>query len=150
MGLGATGKGAQGKTDDIVSPTGAFTARSRVNGPVCLALPDEPLHAEPPHDTTADLLGERSQIGLGDRPSRQERQRPVNGLRENAVGRARMQMHVAIERRPETVQEGNAAAAHLTDWWTGVYSLASLGLCVQGPFREVRPRAFPDHAAKSS
>jgi hypothetical protein len=28
-----------------------------------------PLHAEPPHDTTAQLLGERGQIRLGDRPS---------------------------------------------------------------------------------
>jgi hypothetical protein len=31
---------------------------------------EEPLHAEPSHDTTAHLLGERGQIGLGDRPSR--------------------------------------------------------------------------------
>jgi hypothetical protein len=30
---------------------------------------DEPLHAEPTHDTTAHLLGERGQIGLGDRPA---------------------------------------------------------------------------------
>jgi hypothetical protein len=32
---------------------------------------DEPLHAEPTHDTPAHLLGERGQIGLGDRPGRQ-------------------------------------------------------------------------------
>ena len=31
---------------------------------------EEPLHAEPPHDTTAHLLGERGQIRLGDRSSR--------------------------------------------------------------------------------
>jgi len=29
---------------------------------------EEPLYAEPPHDTTAHLLGERGQIRLGDRP----------------------------------------------------------------------------------
>ena len=34
---------------------------------------EEPLHAEPAHDTTAHLLGERGQIGLGDRPSRSVR-----------------------------------------------------------------------------
>jgi len=27
---------------------------------------EEPLHAEPPHHTTAHLLGERGQIGLGE------------------------------------------------------------------------------------
>jgi hypothetical protein len=31
---------------------------------------EEPLYAEPPHDTTTHLLGERGQIRLGDRPSR--------------------------------------------------------------------------------
>jgi hypothetical protein len=38
---------------------------------------EEPLHAEPPHATTPHLLGERGQIRLGDRPSRQKRRRPV-------------------------------------------------------------------------
>ena len=32
---------------------------------------EEPLHAEPTYDTPAQLLGERGQIGLGDRPGRQ-------------------------------------------------------------------------------
>jgi len=59
---------------------------------------EEPLHMEPPHDTTAHLLGERGQIGLGDRSSRQERRQPVAGRHENAVGHARMQMHVVVER----------------------------------------------------
>jgi len=47
---------------------------------------EEPLHAEPAHDTTAYLLGERGQIGLGDRPSRQKRRRPVTVRQEDAVG----------------------------------------------------------------
>ena len=50
---------------------------------------EEPLHAEPTHDTTAQLLGERGQIGLGDRAGRQERRRPVTGRHEDAVGRWR-------------------------------------------------------------
>jgi hypothetical protein len=68
---------------------------------------EEPLHAEPPHDTTAHLLGECGQIRLGDRPSRQERRPPVTGRHEDAVGRARMQVHVVIERRSEAVQKGH-------------------------------------------
>jgi len=59
---------------------------------------EEPLHAEPTHDTTAHLLGERGQISLGDRPGRQERRRPVTGRHEDAVGHARMKVHVVIER----------------------------------------------------
>jgi hypothetical protein len=59
---------------------------------------EEPLHAEPTHDTTAHLLGERGQIGLGDRPGRQEHRPPVTGWHDNAVGRTRMQVHVVIER----------------------------------------------------
>ena len=58
----------------------------------------EPLYAVPPHDTTAHLLVERGQIRLGDRSSRQERRPPVTGWHEDAVGRARMQVHVVIER----------------------------------------------------
>jgi len=73
---------------------------------------EEPLHAEPPHNTTAHLLGERGQIGLGDRPGRQERRRPATGWHEDAVGRARMEMHMVIERRSEAVQQG-----HGTESW---------------------------------
>ena len=36
---------------------------------------DEPLHAEPTHDTPAHPLGEGGQISLGDRPGQQERRR---------------------------------------------------------------------------
>ena len=70
---------------------------------------EEPLHAEPTHDTTAHVLGERGQIGLGDRPGRQERRRPATGWHEDAVGRARMEMHMVIERRSEAVQKGDGA-----------------------------------------
>ena len=70
---------------------------------------DEPLHAEPTHDTPAHLLGERGQIGLDDRPCRQERRRPATGWHEDAVGRARMQVHMVIERRSEAVQKGHGA-----------------------------------------
>ncbi len=58
---------------------------------------EEPLYAEPPHDTTAHLLGERGQIGLGNQSTRQEGRRPVTGWHEDAVGRARMQVHMVIE-----------------------------------------------------
>jgi hypothetical protein len=68
---------------------------------------EEPLHVEPTHDTATHLLGERGQIRLGDRPSRQERQRPVTGRHEHADGRTRMQMHVVIERRSKAVQKGH-------------------------------------------
>jgi hypothetical protein len=51
---------------------------------------EEPLHAEPTHDTPAHLLGERGQIGLGNQSSRQERRRPVTGWHEDAVGRSRL------------------------------------------------------------
>jgi len=46
-------------------------------------------------------------IGLGDRPGRQERRRPATGWHEDAVGRARMEMHMVIERRSEAVQKGD-------------------------------------------
>ena len=70
---------------------------------------EEPLHAEPTHDTTAHPLGEGGEIRRRDRPGRQERRRPVGGLHEHAVGRARMEMDVVIERRAEAVQEGDGA-----------------------------------------
>jgi hypothetical protein len=75
---------------------------------------EEPLHAEPTHDTTAHLLGKCGQIGLGDWPSRQERRRGVaarfgSSRYENAVGDAGVQVHVVIERRSEAVQEGEGA-----------------------------------------
>ena len=39
----------------------------------------------------------------------QEGRRPVTGRHEDAVGRARMEMHVVIERRSEAVQKGHGA-----------------------------------------
>ena len=72
---------------------------------------EKPLHAEPPHDTTAHLLGERGQIRLGDRPNRQKHRRPVTDRHEDAVGRARMQMHVVIERRSEAVRSRKPAGS---------------------------------------
>ena len=42
---------------------------------------------------------------------RQESRRPVTGWHEDAVGRARMQVHVVIERRSKAVQEGDGAEA---------------------------------------
>jgi hypothetical protein len=57
---------------------------------------------------------ERGQIGLGDRSRRQERRRGVaacfgSSRHEDAVGHARVQVHVAVERRAEAVQKGDAA-----------------------------------------
>jgi len=46
---------------------------------------EEPLHAEPAHDTTAHLLGERGQIGMGDRSGRPERRRPVGSRAARAT-----------------------------------------------------------------
>jgi hypothetical protein len=40
---------------------------------------------------------------------RQESRRPVTGWHEDAVGHARMQVHVVIERRSEAVQKGDGA-----------------------------------------
>ena len=39
----------------------------------------------------------------------QEGRRPVTGWHEDAVGRARMQVHMVIERRSEAVQKGDGA-----------------------------------------
>jgi len=75
---------------------------------------EEPLYAEPPHDTTAHLLGERGQISLGEKAEpaaifggRLARRRaggpsPV-GTQTPSVARG-SQVHVVIERRSEAVQ----------------------------------------------
>ena len=39
----------------------------------------------------------------------QEGRQPVTGWHEDAVGRARMQVHMVIERRSEAVQKGDGA-----------------------------------------
>jgi hypothetical protein len=86
---------------------------------------EEPLHTEPTHDTTAHLLGERGQISLGDRPSRQlssaggfafappaeGSRRPITVRHEHAVSHTRMEVDVAVDSRAETVQEGDGARA---------------------------------------
>jgi hypothetical protein len=58
------------------------------------------------------FLGERRQIGLGDRMGRQERRWgitpcSVSSRHEHAIGDARVKMHVVVERRAEAVQEGD-------------------------------------------
>jgi hypothetical protein len=62
----------------------------------------------------AHPLGERGQIGLGDRSGRQERRRgvaprAVGRRHEDAFGCAYVQVHVVVERRAEAVQEGHGA-----------------------------------------
>ena len=74
---------------------------------------EQPLHAEPPDHAVADPLGERSQIGLRDRPGRQECRRSVavcliSSRHEDAVGHAGVQVDMMIERRTEAVQKGDA------------------------------------------
>ena len=59
---------------------------------------DEARTPEPPDHAAADALGERGQIGLGDRPGRQERRRGVapcfgSRLHEVTVGHACVQVH---------------------------------------------------------
>ena len=59
---------------------------------------EEPPPLEPAHDPAAHPLDELRQIGLRDRPGRQVSRRPVTGRHEDAVGRARVEMHMVIER----------------------------------------------------
>ena len=64
---------------------------------------------------------ERGQIGLGDRSRRQERRRGVTccfgGSRpEDTVGHAGVQVHVAVERGAEAVEEGDAAESRAGGW----------------------------------
>jgi hypothetical protein len=86
---------------------------------------DEPLHAEPTHDTPAYLLGEREQIGLGEKAgpatgsSRRLRLRaagkraggpPLVGTKTPSVALG-SEMHMVIERRSEAVQKGDGTAS---------------------------------------
>ena len=75
---------------------------------------EQPLHAEPPDHAATDPLGERGQIGRGDRPGRQERRRGVaacsiSSRHEHAVGHAGVEVDMMVERRTEAVQKGDAA-----------------------------------------
>ena len=67
----------------------------------------------------ADSLGERGQIGRGDRPRWDERRRSVarrcgSSRHENTSGHAYVQVHVVAERGAEAVQEGDTA-----ELWAG-------------------------------
>ena len=78
---------------------------------------EKPLPLEESDHAAADPFGERGEVALGERPSGQERRRPVGGVRsrqEDAVGDGRVQMGVAVEPRAEAVEEGDGA-----DWWAG-------------------------------
>ena len=46
-------------------------------------------------------------MNLSDRPRRQERRRLITGRHEDAIGDARVEMHVLVERRAEAVDEGD-------------------------------------------
>ena len=46
-------------------------------------------------------------MDLSDRPRRQERRRLITGRHEDAIGDARVEMHVLVERRAEAVDEGD-------------------------------------------
>jgi hypothetical protein len=68
---------------------------------------------EPADHAAAHPLGKCGQIGLVDRPGRQERRRcvtpcMVGSRHEDAVGHAPVEMHVVVEGRAEAVEEGDA------------------------------------------
>jgi hypothetical protein len=68
--------------------------------------------SEPANQAAAHPLGDRGQISLSDWAHGQERRRrvvrrPGSRRREDAVGDAGVQMHVAVEGRAEAVQEGD-------------------------------------------
>jgi len=69
---------------------------------------------EPPDHAATQPLGERGQIGRGKRPGRQELRRGVaacfvGSRHEDAVGHARVEVHMVVERRAEAVQERDGA-----------------------------------------
>jgi hypothetical protein len=72
-----------------------------------------PLHAEPPHDTTTHHFCERGQIRLGEWAELATvfSRRPITARREHAVAHARMEVDVAVDRRAETVKEGDGGRA---------------------------------------
>jgi len=81
---------------------------------------------EPPDHAAADPLGECGQIARGDRPGRQERRRCVpvcliGSRQEDAVGYARVQVHVVVEGRAEAVEKGDAAERRAgRSGWLGI------------------------------
>ena len=60
-------------------------------------------------------LGERDKMDLSDRRHRQERRRPVAVWHKDAIGRTHVQVHMAVERRAEAVQEGDGAEPRAGD-----------------------------------
>jgi hypothetical protein len=61
-------------------------------------------------------LGARDQMNFGDRMRRQKRRRPVAVWHEDAIGRTHVQVHMAVERRAEAVQEGDGAESRVGGW----------------------------------
>jgi hypothetical protein len=75
---------------------------------------EKPLHPEPPHAPASYAFDEGCEVRSRDRPRREKlRAAAVGTLREHAVGHARMEVDVALDRRAETVQEGDGAQAWL-------------------------------------
>jgi hypothetical protein len=61
-------------------------------------------------------LGERDQMDLSDRMRRQEGRPPVAVWHEDAIGRTHVQVHMAVERRAEAVQEEDGAVSRAGGW----------------------------------
>jgi hypothetical protein len=58
-------------------------------------------------------------MDLSDRMRRQEGRPPVAVWHEDAIGRTHVQVHMAVERRAEAVQEEDGAVSR-ADGWEGV------------------------------
>jgi hypothetical protein len=100
----------EGDSDTRVDGNPAVLPDEHVGGGRGVEQASEP---EPADHAAADPLGERGQIGLVDRSGRQERRRYVSACfgssrHEDAVGHARVEVHVVVERRAEAVEEGDA------------------------------------------
>ena len=84
---------------------------------------EKPLALEESDRAAADPFGERGEVALGERPSGQERRRPVGGVRsrqEDAVGDGRVQMGVAVEPRAEAVEKRDGAEPRAGGWQRGL------------------------------
>jgi len=96
-------------SDAVIDWKPAGLAREHVGGGSGVEQPSEP---EPADDAAAHPFGDRGQMDLSDRPRWQERRRGVTacfvrGRHVDAVGRARAEVHMVVERRAEAVQEGD-------------------------------------------
>jgi hypothetical protein len=107
---------------------------------------EEASEPEPADHAAADPLGECGQVCGGGWPGQQERRRcvtpcMVSSRHEDAVGNARVEMHVVIERRAEAVAEGDAAGSHshrVRPFMPGVYA-----------FQAIRPGAVESGGVRS-